>query len=217
MLVVLMVGAMATAYAEVLELEGTVKSINPNARAISIVRQTPKGEKVLELEVAKNAGDIGSFKIGDRVSFAYNPDVEVISKIEKGMSEAAAADLKAFQGEWKNTLTEEKGVRLPAAEQRRENRTLLITGNTFRMERVRNGKFGAHEGKFTLDPEKHFFDMQEPGGLTYVGIYELKGDTLKLCYRLHGKNAPASPRPTEFKTSGDDPPVFNYEYKKVPE
>ena len=85
------------------------------------------------------------------------------------------------------------------------------------MERVKNGKFGAHEGQFTLDPEKHFFDMQEPGGLTYVGIYELKGDTLKLCYRLHMKGNAPNPRPTEFKMSGDEPAVFNYEYKKVPE
>jgi len=40
------------AQAEVLELEG----IDAASRSISIVRKTPKGEKVLELEVAKNAG-----------------------------------------------------------------------------------------------------------------------------------------------------------------
>ena len=70
------------ARAEVLELEGTVKSVDPASRAISIVRKTPKGEKVLELEVAKNAGDISGFKEGDPVAFAYNPDVDIISKIE---------------------------------------------------------------------------------------------------------------------------------------
>lgn len=68
--------------AEVIELEGKVKAVDADARTISIVRKTPKGEKVLESEVAKNAGDISGFKEGDPVAFAYNPDVDIISKIE---------------------------------------------------------------------------------------------------------------------------------------
>jgi uncharacterized protein (TIGR03067 family) len=208
--------AASVAHAEIIELEGTVKSIDQDARAISITRKTPKGEKLLELEVAKNAGDISGFKEGDRISFAYNPDAEILTKIERALSEEGQADLKAFQGEWKNTLTEEGGKTLSPAEQRRENRTLFIKGNTFRMERVKNGNFGAHEGTFTLDPEKKFFDMQEPKGLTYVGIYSLDGDTLKLCYNVFMKGTPPKGRPTTFKGIGENAPL-NYEYKKVKE
>ena len=202
--------------AEVIELEGTIKSIDPDAMAITIVRKTPKGEKVLELEIAKNAGEVSGFKEGDKIGFAYNPDAEIVTKIEKVMSDEAQADLKAFQGEWKNVVTEEGGKRLPAADQRRENRTLFIKGNTFRMERVKNGKFGFHEGKFTLDSENKFFDMEEPGGLAYVGIYTITGDTLKLCYRVFMKGSPPHERPTDFKGIGDKAPL-NYEYKKVKE
>jgi WD40 repeat protein len=85
----------AVASAEVLELEGTVKSVDPASRAISIVRKTPKGEKVLELEVAKNAGDISGFKEGDPVAFAYNPDVDIISKIEM----TGAGSVRQFDAE----------------------------------------------------------------------------------------------------------------------
>lgn len=81
--------------AEVLELEGTVRSIDAASRSITIVRKTPKGEKVLELEVAKNAGDIGSFKEGDPVAFAYNPDVDIISKIEM----TGAGSVREFDAE----------------------------------------------------------------------------------------------------------------------
>jgi WD40 repeat protein len=83
-LIVLAFGLMAgaAAHAEVLELEGTIKAIDAASRSITIVRKTPKGEKLLELEVAKNAGDISGFKEGDSVAFAYNPDVDIISKIE---------------------------------------------------------------------------------------------------------------------------------------
>jgi len=70
------------AQAEVLELEGTVKTTDTASRSITIIRKTPKGEKVLELEVAKNAGDISGLKEGDAVAFAYNPDVDIVSKIE---------------------------------------------------------------------------------------------------------------------------------------
>lgn len=79
----ILVGLASLAHAEVIELEGTVKSIDQDARAISISRKTPKGEKVLDLEVAKNAGDISGFKEGDAVAFAYNPDAEIVTKIEK--------------------------------------------------------------------------------------------------------------------------------------
>jgi len=70
-----------TAQAEVIELEGTVKSIDKDARSISVVRKTPKGEKTLELEVAKKAGDLSEVKEGDTVAFSYDPDLELITKI----------------------------------------------------------------------------------------------------------------------------------------
>ena len=89
--------ASATLFAEVIELEGTIKSIDQDARAISISRKTPKGEKVLELEVAKNAGDISGFKEGDKISFAYNPDAEIVTKIEKGLSEEGKRALKEIE------------------------------------------------------------------------------------------------------------------------
>ena len=57
------------AHAEVLELEGTVKSVDATARTMSVERKTPKGNKTLELEVNKKAGDLSSVKVGDRITF----------------------------------------------------------------------------------------------------------------------------------------------------
>jgi uncharacterized protein (TIGR03067 family) len=215
-LIAFFISLASLAHAEVIELEGTIKSIDQDARAICISRKTPKGEKVLELEVAKNAGDISGFKEGDKISFAYNPDAEIVTKIEKGMGDDAKADLKAMQGEWKNVFTEEGGKKLEPGEVRRINRTLFIKGDVLRMERVLNDKFGFHEGRFRLDPEKHFFDLEEPGGLTWTGIYELKGDSLKLCYQVFKKGTPPKERPTEFNGVGEKAPL-NYEYKRVKE
>ena len=75
-------------YAEVVELEGTVKSIDKDARTISVVRKTAKGEKTLELEVAKKAGDLSEVEEGDSVAFSYDPGLEVVTKIAKVASES---------------------------------------------------------------------------------------------------------------------------------
>jgi len=87
----------ASATAEVLELEGTIKAIDAEARSVTIVRKTPKGEKVLELEVAKNAGDLAEFRKGDQVSVTYDPTLELISALTMRVS----ADLLLAAGsEW---------------------------------------------------------------------------------------------------------------------
>ncbi len=78
-------------YAEVVELEGTVKAVDATARSITIERKTPKGTKTLELEVAKKAGDLGSVTAGDTISFSYDPDLELVTKLGGGKREARKA------------------------------------------------------------------------------------------------------------------------------
>jgi len=56
-------------------------AVDASARTITIERTTPKGTKTLELEVTKKAGDLGTVKAGDKISFSYDPDLEVVTKI----------------------------------------------------------------------------------------------------------------------------------------
>jgi carboxyl-terminal processing protease len=67
--------------AETLDLEGTVKAVDATARTITIERKTPKGTKTLELEVNKKAGDLNGVKVGDRLSFSYDPDLEIVTRL----------------------------------------------------------------------------------------------------------------------------------------
>lgn len=60
-------------HAEVIELEGTVKAVDADARTISIERKTAKGTKTLELEVNKKAGDLSAVNVGDKISL-IGPD-----------------------------------------------------------------------------------------------------------------------------------------------
>lgn len=79
------------AHAEVLELEGMVKAVDSDDRTITIERKTAKGTKTLELEVAKKAGDLTGLKVGDTISFGYDPDLEIVTKIGGGDAEEEAA------------------------------------------------------------------------------------------------------------------------------
>jgi hypothetical protein len=94
-------------HAEVLELEGTVKSIDREARTVSIVRKTSKGEKVLDLEVAKNAGDLSSIDNGDEVSIAYDSGLELIASIAQKNTSTPTTDAdlspeeQKLVGDWK--------------------------------------------------------------------------------------------------------------------
>ena len=216
LIAILAFGLGGTCPAEVLELEGTVKSIDAASRSISIVRKTPKGEKVLELEVAKNVGDISGFKEGDAVAFAYNPDVEIISKIEKGLSEEGKRALKELEGVWKVTAEHEFGRELTKDEMRKRNRHITIKGNSFRTDRVAGDKLGSYTGTIQIDPERKTFDFigNGPHGkpVEWIGIYKADGNSLALCYRIKGEGN--APRPTEFKSLSEKPGTIMFECKR---
>jgi hypothetical protein len=69
------------AYAEVIDLEGTVKAVDVDARTVTIERKTASGSKTLTLEVAKKAGNVADLKPGSPISFSYDPDLEIVTKI----------------------------------------------------------------------------------------------------------------------------------------
>jgi uncharacterized protein (TIGR03067 family) len=213
-LLVCLVALVATgSYAEVIELEGTIKSIDKDARAISITRKTPKGEKVLELEVAKNAGDISGFKEGDKIDFAYNPDAEIVTKIEKGLSEEGKRALKDLEGVWMAVKVDRHGTMMTPKELREQSRRIIIEGNTVTFEETRDGKVVNFGGPFTADPEKKTFDFtgKGPMGADFImlAIYEVNGDELKFCYRRNADGT--AKRPTEFKAD-DEKKNFSISY-----
>ena len=104
-------------------------------------------------------------------------------------------DAKAVQGNWKPVKAELGGQ--PMAED-------VLKTITLKLE---NGKYevfvGEHpdRGTYTLDSSTLPKSITVTGtegpnqGRTFPAIYELKGDTLRICYDLSGAK-----RPTEFKT-----------------
>ncbi len=118
---------------------------------------------------------------------------------------AAQTDRDRLQGTWKVVRMEHAGKKVPA-DQFADLR-IVISGNEL------TGKEGDQVRErftFTLDPAKkpRTIDttaIEGPAkGETARGIYELDGDTLKLCVSEKGKE-----RPAEFATkTGTDRVLF---------
>lgn len=72
--------ASASLGAEV-KVEGVLKAVDVNDRTLTVEKKTAKGTKELSLEVAEEAGDLASLKVGDEVSLAYDSTLEVVTKI----------------------------------------------------------------------------------------------------------------------------------------
>ena len=107
-------------------------------------------------------------------------------------------DAKAVQGNWKPVKAELAGQ--PMTED-------VLNSISLKLD---NGKYevfvGANpdKGTYTLDSATKPKSMTITGtegpnaGKTFPALYELKGDTLRICYDLSGAK-----RPTEFKTIAD--------------
>jgi uncharacterized protein (TIGR03067 family) len=104
-------------------------------------------------------------------------------------------DAKKLSGTWKAASAELAGNAFP--ENVTKSITLVIDGEHYK---VTVGD-RPDEGTARLLPDKSPKAMDITGtkgpnkGRTFLAIYELKGDTLKICYDLSGKK-----RPEEFKT-----------------
>jgi uncharacterized protein (TIGR03067 family) len=119
------------------------------------------------------------------------------------MSRAADADKDELQGAWIATSMEINGKPAPAKEVER-------TRFTFKGEKLlvwgARDQDKEEEGTFKTDPKRspsHLdFTLK---GKTLHGIYEIKGDELKVCFENGGK---AENRPTRFATNKENEAVL---------
>jgi len=109
--------------------------------------------------------------------------------------DAVKKELAKMQGTWKVVSVIINGQELKEEEIKDDR--LVIKDDHFTLK----GGKQTLEGKFTLDPSKtpkHLDAEATSGdmkGAKSVGIYQLTGDTLKVCYSV-----PPNPRPTEFSS-----------------
>jgi uncharacterized protein (TIGR03067 family) len=119
-------------------------------------------------------------------------------------------ELKKFQGTWTIESSVTGGTDIPA-EQLKEF-ILIFEGDK---HTLKHGDQVFQVGTQKIDPSKSpkTIDVtmtEGPNkGAVMLGIYEIDGDTLKVCFDPEGKK-----RPTEFKTAAGSPTFVNV-HKRV--
>ncbi len=121
---------------------------------------------------------------------------------------SADKDGEAMQGIWLPESAELAGKEFP--EQLRKTMKLEIKEDTYTVTVGPNVDKGTVKLKSSAKPKEiDIVGGEGPNkGKTFLAIYELDGDTLKICYDLGGKN-----RPTEFKTK-ENSALFLVTYKR---
>jgi uncharacterized protein (TIGR03067 family) len=106
---------------------------------------------------------------------------------------AGALELKKIQGTWKFTSQEMEGKPVPP--EQLAKMTITFTDDKWS---VREAGKVIQEGTHKLNPNKKPAQLdavvtEGPGkGTTMLGIYELKGDTMNVCFDPEGKARPTS-------------------------
>jgi uncharacterized protein (TIGR03067 family) len=107
--------------------------------------------------------------------------------------EAVAKDLETFKGTWRLSSREEDGKK----NSEEEIKDLIATIDGSGKVSVRRGDKLINEGTVKLDPTKKpktvdvTFTGGERKGQAVVGIYELEGDTFRVCVARPGDERPA--------------------------
>jgi uncharacterized protein (TIGR03067 family) len=116
--------------------------------------------------------------------------------------EAAKKELAKLQGTWRVVGVEENGAALPEDKLREARGTVTVEGDKHTLKYG-----GVSQGTVTvkIDPsaKPRSYDLLIPEGAqkgkVQLGIYEVEGDTWRLCLNKSG----AAGRPTEFSAKAD--------------
>ncbi len=116
------------------------------------------------------------------------------------VSTAQADDLKSMQGKWRVESAEAEGKAVVSPEL--TDLVVTITGETYEVstkDGIDRGSLKVDEGQKPKAIDATHTEGPESGKMI-KGIYELKGDTLRVCYAVTGGE-----RPTEFATRQGSP------------
>src|SRR5262245_33852343 len=121
-----------------------------------------------------------------------------------------AAPPEPLDGEWQVKSVEANGMKAP--EDNIKGMKLILKGDTFKymtdQKVVLEGTFKADQQKGTLDAEG-----KDPQGqvIKSIGIMELKGDTMRICFVKEGEQ-----RPKEFSAKeGSNTSLITYQRVKT--
>jgi uncharacterized protein (TIGR03067 family) len=104
---------------------------------------------------------------------------------------AVEAELAALQGEWETVAVEVDGSPVPRHQY--QDARLVIAGDRFLLLNPLPDAGQRVEGSLRVNPAAtpRELDLRLDDGQAFREVYELEGDTLRVCYPLRGGARPA--------------------------
>jgi uncharacterized protein (TIGR03067 family) len=183
-----------------------VQSVTPDDSGRDLVPVTLDVIRKTRMTVEGEPARLANIKVGQSVIVTYDDKLEVATVIAVRESlakdeEKTAADLKLLQGNWIGVAeTGASGEILDKETVKERDRRVTISGNNFTMKRTLDNRRGTFAGKLEINAALGHFDFigKGPNGelSEWIGIYEIKNDTCRLCYNM--KTAREAVRPEKF-------------------
>jgi len=192
------------------ELTGVVRGVDAAARTISIERQAGGSVKTMTLDVAPQAEGLDRVNKGSPITITFDPEAELVTSlrvndVKADQKDAGPNSAAELQGVWIATAVDRHGTMMSKKDLMEQARRITIEGNTFIQEETRDGKRGSVIGTFRVNPATKAFDFDGKGPLGHplrlIGLYEVRGDQLRLCIRRNADGK--AERPTEFEADND--------------
>ncbi len=203
-----------TAFTAEQTVTGKVKAVDAAKNTITLDDLELDVSRKTKITLDGKKATLADVKKGQQAKVIYDDSLEaaisiVVGDEPEGDDEANAKVMKALQGEWKCIAMEEVGKTLDKKVVKEQDRRVTIKGHSYIMKRTEKGPRHTLVGKFEIDASNGHFDFvgkeQNGSAAEFVGIYELDGDTLNVCYRY--KNNDECVRPKKFKTDDSKPNI----------
>jgi uncharacterized protein (TIGR03067 family) len=121
-----------------------------------------------------------------------------LAAVARTQDGAAEKDLKAMEGKWKVTLHEVDGQTSSEEDAKKFDVRLIVKDGKYKVlfgdKEIATGTIKLNAGKTPRQIDAIAADGKFEGK-AMPGIYEIKGDTMRVCFAQ-----PGTERPTEFRT-----------------
>lgn len=184
-----------------------VEAVDADKKTITIDDQTLDVTRKTKIVINGKQATLADIEAGQKVKVKFDDELEVALSITLSDAEAPAGDtLVSLKGTWVAVAEESGGKRMKKEDLKKAKKTLEITGDKFILSW--SGKTMTGKLEHVADESPNAIDLSGklPSGSAAVlrGIYELKNEQLRICYRIYVVNGEEVTRPTEFETEENE-------------
>jgi uncharacterized protein (TIGR03067 family) len=192
-------GAEKTITAKFRESDPENKTITIDKLKLDVTRKTKitnDGKKI----------EISNIEIGQIVQVKYDDDLEVALSINVvGKDLSIEERLEKLNGTWIAFAEEGGGKRIKKAEMKTKKKTFKVDGDKFTLSTsgykiAGKIKFILEDGPNAIDLKGSYVGESNNQAVLLKGIYDIKDQTLRICYSYNAMGLPEKERPTEFET-----------------